>query len=44
VLVSWLISGLEERLFAAARADNEDLLLEVFDEDEGNFDINDKDG
>jgi hypothetical protein len=42
VLVSWLISYLEERLFAAARADNEDLLLEVFDE--GNFDINGMDG
>ncbi|KAI0829022.1 ankyrin repeat-containing domain protein [Trametes gibbosa] len=31
-----------ERLLAAARADNEDMLLEVFEE--GNFDINAQDG
>ncbi|KAI0962684.1 hypothetical protein AcW1_001450 [Taiwanofungus camphoratus] len=31
-----------ERLLAAARSDNEDLLLEVFEE--GKFDINYKDG
>ncbi|KAI0800492.1 ankyrin [Fomes fomentarius] len=31
-----------ERLLAAARSDNEDLLLEIFEE--GNFDINTKDG
>lgn len=32
----------DERLLAAARSDNEDLLLEVFEE--GKFDINYKDG
>ena len=32
----------DERLLAAARSDNEDLLLEIFEE--GNFDINVKDG
>jgi len=32
-----------ERLLAAARSDNDDLLLEVF-ENEGNFDINFQDG
>ena len=42
VSIGCLISGLDERLFAAARDDNEDLLLEVFSK--GNFDINAKDG
>lgn len=32
----------DERLLAAARSDNEDLLLEIFEE--GNFDINAADG
>lgn len=32
----------DERLLAAARADNEDLLLEVFEQ--GGFDINFQDG
>ena len=32
----------DERLLAAARSDNEDMLLEVFGE--GNFDINAQDG
>ncbi|KAL7285033.1 hypothetical protein ACG7TL_000124 [Trametes sanguinea] len=32
----------DERLLAAARSDNEDMLLEVFEE--GNFDINAQDG
>ena len=33
---------LDERVLAAARDDNEDLLLEVFEQ--GNFDINCQDG
>lgn len=33
---------LDERLLAAAREDNEEMLLEVFEE--GKFDINFKDG
>ena len=37
-----LMLGLDERLLAAARADNEDLLLEIFSE--GKFDINCQDG
>ena len=41
-LVGWS-PGLDERLFAAARTDNEGLLLEVF-RSEGKFDINAKDG
>ena len=28
--MSWLISGLDERLSAAARTDNEDLFQEIF--------------
>ena len=43
MFVSLLIAGLDERLFAAARTDNEDLLLEVF-KSKGKFDINAKDG
>lgn len=34
--------AIDERLLAAARSDSEELLLEVFEE--GNFDINFKDG
>ena len=34
--------AVDERLLAAARSDNEDMLLEVFEE--GNFDINAQDG
>lgn len=37
-----LMLGLDERLIAAARTDNEDLLLEIFSE--GKFDINCQDG
>ena len=37
-----VMSGLDERLFAAARTDNEELLLDVFST--GNFDINCQDG
>jgi len=33
-----------ERLLAAAKSDNEDLVLEVFDDDPGSFDINYQDG
>ncbi|KAG6916859.1 hypothetical protein DXG01_004840 [Tephrocybe rancida] len=36
------IKAADERLLAAARSDNEDLLLEVFEQ--GNFDINCQDG
>ena len=43
MFVCWLIAGLDERLFAAARTDNEDLLLEVF-KSKSKFDINAKDG
>ena len=43
MFVGWLISGLDERLFAAARTDNEDLLLEIFNSKD-KFDINCQDG
>ena len=38
----WLIISTDQRLMAAARDDNEDMLLEVFEQ--GNFDINFQDG
>lgn len=37
-----ILTTADERLLAAARSDNEDMLLEVFDE--GKFDINAQDG
>ena len=43
-----LISSLDERLFAAARTDNEELLLDIFNSKDENskdkFDINCQDG
>ena len=41
--MQWLISGLDERLFAAARTDNEELLLEIFNS-KSKIDINCQDG
>ena len=44
-LRSWVaisLIGLDKRVLAAARDDNEDLILEVFEQ--GNFDINCQDG
>lgn len=39
----FLIELLDERMLAAAKQDNEELILEVF-ENEGSFDINFRDG
>lgn len=40
--ISSFATVVDERLLAAARSENEDLLLEIFEE--GNFDINATDG